>query len=59
MVVWAVGVGVVGNGLGFTLALWLDQPPGPVLVCSVAVLSLLSFLPARRTRMRPAPASMH
>ena len=55
MVAWAIGVGVVGNGIGFLLALWLDQPPGPVLVSSVAVLALLSYLPGRQ-RGIPAAA---
>ena len=45
MVAWAVAVGVVGNGLGFMLALWLDQPPGPVLVITVAVIALATYLP--------------
>ncbi|MEQ1699701.1 MAG: metal ABC transporter permease [Ilumatobacteraceae bacterium] len=45
MVWWAIGVGVVGNGAGFLLALWLDQPPGPVLVITVAVIALASYLP--------------
>lgn len=45
MVGWAVAVGVVGNGIGFLLALWLDQPPGPVLVITVAVIALATYLP--------------
>ncbi len=45
MVWWAIAVGVIGNGAGFLLALWLDLPPGPVLVITVAVLALASYLP--------------
>lgn len=45
MVAWAIGCGVVGNGIGLLIALLFDQPPGPVLVVSVAVLALVSFLP--------------
>lgn len=44
MVAWAITVGVVGNSIGFLLALWLDQPPGPVLVSTVAVIALLTYL---------------
>lgn len=32
MAIWAVGIGVVVNLVGFALALAFDQPPGPVLV---------------------------
>ena len=55
MVAWAVAAGVVGNGLGFVLALWLDQPPGPVLVITVAALALLTYvpLPGRTTMKGP------
>jgi len=45
MVWWAIAVGVIGNGAGFLFALWLDLPPGPVLVITVAVLALASYLP--------------
>ncbi|MFY1694713.1 MULTISPECIES: metal ABC transporter permease [unclassified Solwaraspora] len=41
---WAVGFGVVGNALGFTAALLLDQPPGPVLVLVAGTLTLLTYL---------------
>lgn len=59
MVGWAVAVGVVGNGIGFTLALWLDQPPGPVLVITVAALALLTYLPVF-SRTRPhTKGSLH
>lgn len=45
MIGWAIACGVVGNGIGFLAALLFDQPPGPVLVVSVALLALVSFLP--------------
>lgn len=45
MVAWAIAVGVVGNGIGFIVALWLDQPPGPVLVITVAAIALATYLP--------------
>ena len=41
----AIAVGVVGNGIGFIVALWLDQPPGPVLVITVAAIALATYLP--------------
>ncbi len=37
----AVGVGLAGYGLAFGLALWLDQPFGPVLVACLLVLAAL------------------
>ncbi len=45
MVMWAIGVGVIGNGLGFLLALAFDQPPGPVLVMTMAAIALCTYLP--------------
>lgn len=45
MAAWAICIGVVGNGGGFLIALWLDQPPGPVLVVTVAVIALTTYLP--------------
>ncbi|HWO59087.1 MAG TPA: metal ABC transporter permease, partial [Umezawaea sp.] len=51
MAAWAVGIGVVVNLVGFTLALVLDQPPGPVLVLLAGVVALAAHLiPERRTR---------
>jgi zinc transport system permease protein len=44
MVLWAVALGVVGNIAGFTVALLLDQPPGPVLVLVAGTLTLLTYL---------------
>ncbi len=52
MVAWAVAVGVVGNTAGFLIALWLDQPPGPVLVITVACIALATYIPIGH---RPAP----
>lgn len=50
MAAWAVGIGVVVNLAGFTLALLLDQPPGPVLVLLAGVIALAAHLiPERRT----------
>ena len=44
MVVWAVGFGLVGNSVGFLLALHFDQPPGPTLVLVAGVLALGTFI---------------
>ena len=44
MFVLAVVAGLVGNGLGFLLALELDQPLGPILVLVSGALTLLSYL---------------
>ncbi|MEU8264976.1 metal ABC transporter permease [Micromonospora sp. NPDC048999] len=44
MVLWAVALGVLGNGGGFAVALLLDQPPGPVLVLVAGTLTLLTYL---------------
>lgn len=56
---WAVGIGIVVNLSGFLLALWLDWPPGPVLVLTAgAVVLAVHFLPERRTRSWRAPASV-
>nr|WP_202512622.1 metal ABC transporter permease [Streptomyces sp. SID3343] len=46
---WAVGIGVVVNLSGFLLALWLDLPPGPVLVLTAgAVVLVVRLIPDRR-----------
>ncbi|MEU0687382.1 metal ABC transporter permease [Streptomyces uncialis] len=56
---WAVGIGIVVNLSGFLLALWLDWPPGPVLVLTAgAVVLAVHFLPERRTSSWRAPASV-
>ncbi|WBB98903.1 MULTISPECIES: metal ABC transporter permease [unclassified Solwaraspora] len=44
MAAWAVAFGVLGNAVGFTAALLLDQPPGPVLVLVAGTLTLLTYL---------------
>ncbi|SDZ64827.1 zinc transport system permease protein [Asanoa ishikariensis] len=44
MALWAVAFGVVGNAVGFSLALALDQPPGPVLVLVCGGLTLATYL---------------
>ncbi|WP_405421941.1 metal ABC transporter permease [Streptomyces erythrochromogenes] len=55
---WAVGIGVAVNLTGFLLALWLDWPPGPVLVLTAGALVLaVHFIPERRISSWRAPAS--
>lgn len=44
MVAWAITFAVVGNTLGFLLALTLDQPPGPVLVLVGGAITLATYL---------------
>ncbi|ROP28895.1 metal ABC transporter permease [Couchioplanes caeruleus] len=44
MVALAIGFGVVGNAAGLAAALAFDQPPGPVLVLTAGVLTLLTYL---------------
>ncbi|MEU3429685.1 metal ABC transporter permease [Streptomyces gardneri] len=56
---WAVGIGVAVNATGFLLALWLDWPPGPVLVLTAGTVVLAAHLiPERRTSPWRAPASV-
>ncbi len=40
---WAMGLGVVGAGVGFVLTLWSDQPPGPVLILTMTAVALGSY----------------
>ncbi|MFH8618672.1 metal ABC transporter permease [Streptomyces sp. NPDC017979] len=55
---WAVGIGIVVNVTGFLLALWLDWPPGPVLVLTAGILVLaVHCIPERRITAWRAPAS--
>ncbi|MFF8378213.1 metal ABC transporter permease [Streptomyces sp. NPDC015661] len=55
---WAVGIGVAVNLTGFLLALWLDRPPGPVLVLTAGAVVLAAHLiPERRNSSWRAPAS--
>lgn len=50
MLLWAVGLGLVGNLGGFVLALALDQPPGPVLVLTAGTITIATYLvPSPRT----------
>ena len=44
MIAWAVGIGLVGNLGGFILTLVINQPPGPVLVVTVSIITLLTYL---------------
>ncbi|MET9657229.1 metal ABC transporter permease [Streptomyces sp. NPDC006510] len=56
---WAVGIGVAVNLTGFLLALWLDWPPGPVLVLTAGTVVLAAHLiPERRNSSWRAPASV-
>ncbi len=41
---WAVAFGVAGSVLGFSAALVLDQPPGPVLVLAGALIVVATFV---------------
>ncbi|MCI3933590.1 metal ABC transporter permease [Streptomyces sp. AN091965] len=55
---WAVAIGVVVNTTGFLLALWLDWPPGPVLVLLAgAVVLAVHLIPERSITSWRAPAS--
>ncbi|MGW4330777.1 metal ABC transporter permease [Nocardia sp. NPDC004573] len=50
IIVWAVGIGVAVNSVGFLLALAFDLPPGPVLVLTAgAVAFAVHLIPERRT----------
>ncbi|MER8046905.1 metal ABC transporter permease [Streptomyces sp. NPDC094032] len=56
---WAVGIGVGVNLTGFLLALWLDWPPGPVLVLTAGLVVLaVHLVPERRIRPWRAAASV-
>ncbi|GGV07152.1 metal ABC transporter permease [Streptomyces spectabilis] len=56
---WAVAIGVVVNTTGFLLALWLDWPPGPVLVLLAgAVVLAVHLIPERSITSWRAPASV-
>ena len=43
MIAWAVGIGLVGNLGGFILTLVINQPPGPVLILTVGIITLASY----------------
>ncbi|MFE5298204.1 metal ABC transporter permease [Streptomyces sp. NPDC056632] len=56
---WAVGIGLAVDITGFLTALWLDWPPGPVLVLTAGAVVLVAHLvPERRTTSWRAPASV-
>ncbi|HKR50475.1 MAG TPA: metal ABC transporter permease [Pseudonocardiaceae bacterium] len=44
MVLWSIALGLLGNALGFLVALAVDQPLGPVLVLVAGTLTLLTYL---------------
>jgi zinc transport system permease protein len=44
MVAWAVGIGVFGNLMGFALTLMFNQPPGPMLILTVGMITLASYI---------------
>ena len=52
MMKWAAGLGVVGNVIGFFIALQLDLPPGPVLVLGAGAFTLGAGFVKRGTRSR-------
>ncbi|WP_239313293.1 metal ABC transporter permease [Frankia sp. Cj3] len=55
MVIWSVVLGLLGSTVGFTVALLVDQPPGPVLVLVAGALTLLTYLiPEGATDARPS-----
>ncbi|MGW1657670.1 metal ABC transporter permease [Streptomyces atratus] len=56
---WAVAVGIVVNLTGFLIALWLDWPPGPVLVLTAgAAVLAVHLIPERRISSWRAPAAV-
>jgi zinc transport system permease protein len=56
---WAVAIGVGVNLTGFLIALWLDWPPGPVLVLTAgAAVLAVHLVPERRISSWRAPASV-
>ncbi|MBV9313358.1 MAG: metal ABC transporter permease [Pseudonocardia sp.] len=66
MVIWAIVLGLLGNSVGFLVALAADQPLGPVLVLVSGAFTLLTYLiperardaltSSRTSRRRAAPA---
>ncbi len=40
---WATGIGALGSAAGFLLTLWVDQPPGPVLILTMSAITLASY----------------
>lgn len=49
---WAIGIGVAVNLTGFLLALWLDWPPGPVLVLTAGAVVLGVHVVSERSERR-------
>ena len=43
MVAWAVAIGFLGNMLGFLLTLLFNQPPGPMLVMTVGLITFSTY----------------
>ncbi|MFF2023078.1 metal ABC transporter permease [Streptomyces sp. NPDC058171] len=59
IVLWAMAIGVTVNVTGFLVALWLDWPPGPVLVLTAgAVVLAVQLLPERSSRSWRSPESV-
>jgi zinc transport system permease protein len=44
MTAWAVGLGLFGSLAGFLLTLAVDLPPGPVMILTMAAITLASYL---------------
>ncbi|MFD4946629.1 metal ABC transporter permease [Streptomyces sp. NPDC058239] len=56
---WAVAIGIVVNLTGFLIALWLDWPPGPVLVLTAgAAVLAVHLIPERRITSWRATAAV-
>lgn len=47
---WATAIGAAGSAAGFVLTLWVDQPPGPVLILTMAAITLASYVLRREER---------
>lgn len=55
---WAIGIGLVVNVVGFLASLAWDLPPGPVLVLAAGAVALAAHLiPERRTPSWREPAA--
>ncbi|MFC9625417.1 metal ABC transporter permease [Streptomyces sp. NPDC056930] len=56
---WAIAIGIVVNLTGFLIALWLDWPPGPVLVLTAgAAVLAVHLIPERRIASWRTPAAV-
>lgn len=49
MLAWATGIGIVGAATGFSVSLWSDQPPGPILILIMSAITLATYA-MRRNR---------